>query len=196
MDKTKFQLRHPMSCPHLSGITALLKTAHPSWSPAAIKSAIMTTTDPLDLHSKPIVDERLLPTNLFAIGAGHVSPSRANEPGLVYDIHPNDYTQYLCGLGHTDKQVGLTGHSTINYSNESSIPEAQLNYLPIQSNSGPQSRYTRERLEIFPPPCLSAIVKPNRLDFSEFFTKLFESSLQTSFGACFIAHKGAGGVGE
>lgn len=32
-----------MSCPHVSGIVGLLKTLHPNWSPAAIKSAIMTT---------------------------------------------------------------------------------------------------------------------------------------------------------
>lgn len=32
-----------MSCPHVSGIVGLLKSLYPHWSPAAIKSAIMTT---------------------------------------------------------------------------------------------------------------------------------------------------------
>lgn len=32
-----------MSCPHASAAAAIIKSRHPYWSPAAIKSALMTT---------------------------------------------------------------------------------------------------------------------------------------------------------
>lgn len=32
-----------MACPHVSAIVAILKSVHPTWSPAALKSALVTT---------------------------------------------------------------------------------------------------------------------------------------------------------
>ncbi|KAK8921650.1 Subtilisin-like protease [Platanthera zijinensis] len=94
-----------MATPHLSGIAVLLKAVNPSWSPAAIKSAIMTTADNENLAGKPIANEQLERANLFARGAGHVNPSKANNPGFVYDIDPTEYVAYMCGLNYSDTQA-------------------------------------------------------------------------------------------
>ncbi|KAL6634885.1 hypothetical protein ACP70R_027556 [Stipagrostis hirtigluma subsp. patula] len=88
-----------MSAPHLSGVAALIKSAHPTWSPAAIRSAIVTTAD------TSVTDETGAPASHFAMGAGLVNPGNAMDPGLVYDISPEEYIPYLCGLGYTDDQV-------------------------------------------------------------------------------------------
>nr|GFA77773.1 subtilisin-like protease SBT1.7 [Tanacetum cinerariifolium] len=77
--------RTSMSCPHLSGVATLLKANHVYWSPTAIKSAIMTSADLVNLKGTPIVDETLQPSYVFATGVGHVNPSKANDPGLIYD---------------------------------------------------------------------------------------------------------------
>ncbi|GLT64280.1 hypothetical protein SLA2020_367840 [Shorea laevis] len=138
-----------ISCPHLSGIAALLKSSHPDWSPAAIKFAIMTTADSLNLEGKPIGDEALLP-DIFATDTGHVNPSKANDPGLVYDIQPEDYIPCLCGLNYTDEMVGVILHvqrvGIIKCSQAKSIPEAQLNYPSfsiIMGSSNDNQTYTR-----------------------------------------------------
>ncbi|CAK9135935.1 unnamed protein product [Ilex paraguariensis] len=173
-----------MSCPHLSGIAALLKSAHPNWSPAAIKSAIMTTADQLNLDNNSILDERLLPANIFATGAGHVNPSRANDPGLVYDLQPNEYIPYLCGLNYTNRQIGVITQQSVNCSVESIIPEAQLNYPSFSITLGSTNHtYTRTvtnvgeatstyTVEIVPPQGVDMSVTPSRLDFTEVNQKM------------------------
>ncbi|KAL0288746.1 UNVERIFIED_CONTAM: Subtilisin-like protease SBT1.7 [Sesamum angustifolium] len=117
-----------MSCPHLSGVAALLKTDHPDWSPAAIKSAIMTTADQGNLAGNLIEDETLRPAIFFAVGSGHVNILKARDPGLVYDIQPQDYVPYLCGLNYTDQQVEIIVNRPVQCSEISSISQAELNY--------------------------------------------------------------------
>ncbi|KAL6635231.1 hypothetical protein ACP70R_027902 [Stipagrostis hirtigluma subsp. patula] len=97
-----------MSCPHVSGIAALLRQARPDWSPAAIKSALMTTAYNLDNAGEVIKDMSTGKASTpFVRGAGHVDPNRALDPGLVYDVDADDYVPFLCGLGYTSKEIAL-----------------------------------------------------------------------------------------
>ncbi|KAH7512671.1 hypothetical protein FEM48_Zijuj12G0115600 [Ziziphus jujuba var. spinosa] len=161
------------------GIAALLKSFHPDWSPADIKSAIMTAADVVNHHGKPMFDETLSPVDVFAIGASHVNPSKANGPSLVYDIQPDDYIPYLCGLNYTDKQVEVITQSSVKCSKVESIAKTQLNYPSFSvvlrtesltftrtvTNIGDaKSTYTLERSV---PPGVDITVIPEKLVFSE-----------------------------
>lgn len=82
-----------MSTPHVAGVAALLMQAHPDWSPAAIKSALMTTA-----HQSLTQTDGETPANPFDFGAGHIAPNKAFDPGLVYDAGDDDYDAFACGF--------------------------------------------------------------------------------------------------
>ncbi|KAF9674664.1 hypothetical protein SADUNF_Sadunf10G0150500 [Salix dunnii] len=75
-----------MACAHAIGAAAYIKSFHPTWSPDAIKSALMTTAQ-------------------FGYGSGHINPMKAIGPGLIYDAGEEDYVKFLCGLGYSRKQL-------------------------------------------------------------------------------------------
>lgn len=81
-----------MSSPHIAGLGALIKDAHPTWSPMAIKSAMMTTARD---HASEASND------VFASGAGFVEPRRFLDPGLVYDSSLTDWFAFLAGQGVT-----------------------------------------------------------------------------------------------
>ncbi|KAF5191086.1 subtilisin-like protease [Thalictrum thalictroides] len=116
-----------MSCPHTAGIAALIKEAHPEWSPAAIRSALMTTADAVDNTGDPIKDigDSYRVASPLARGSGQVNPNKALDPGLIYDANAEDYINLLCTLNYTLKQIQtITRTSAFNCSNKSS----DLNY--------------------------------------------------------------------
>lgn len=87
-----------MSAPHVAGLAALLKQAHPQWSPMWIKSALMTTATTLDNRGLPIQRTGHDATPLD-YGNGHVVPPKSFDPGLVYSNSAVDWFRYGCGIG-------------------------------------------------------------------------------------------------
>lgn len=89
-----------MSSPHVAGIFALLKQAHPDWTPAMAKSALMTTAHQ-DVLKR---DSFIMQANPFDIGAGQIVPGgewskqSIDEPGIVYNTDSRDYRGFLCGV--------------------------------------------------------------------------------------------------
>jgi subtilisin family serine protease len=98
-----------MATPHVAGLAALLKQRHPGWSPAAVKSALMTSTRSV-LPTALTGDED--GTRPWGQGAGLVVPNVGADPGLVYDAGAADYQKYMCGVTGEASDCGsgaLTG---------------------------------------------------------------------------------------
>ncbi|HEY6634930.1 MAG TPA: S8 family serine peptidase, partial [Acidimicrobiia bacterium] len=85
-----------MSSPHVAGLFALIEQAHPDWSPAAAKSALMTTA-----YQDVRDNDRTSQAGVFDMGAGHVDPGgngagSAFNPGLIYEAGFDEYLGFLC----------------------------------------------------------------------------------------------------
>jgi hypothetical protein len=74
---SRFEMKEgtSMAAPHVTGAAALIKQLHPDWTPAQIKSALMTTAaQPASLGTDPT-----------ARGSGRLDLSHPHDPGLTFD---------------------------------------------------------------------------------------------------------------
>ncbi len=90
-----------MSSPHVAGVFAMLKQVHPDWSPAAAKSALMTSA-----RQNVLKEDGATRADPFDRGAGHITPGRTGpgspfQPGVVYDAGVDEYLGFLCGVEPT-----------------------------------------------------------------------------------------------
>jgi subtilisin family serine protease len=120
-----------MSSPHIAGAFALLKQAHPDWSPAMAKSALMTTA-----YQDVMKEDGVTPADPFDFGAGHLNvggksnKGSAFEPGLAYDAGFLDYLGFLC---NTFPEVFADPDATCGFLESIGIPTdpSDLNYPSI-----------------------------------------------------------------
>ena len=82
-----------MAAPHVAGFGALVLAKNPSWSPATVKSAMMTTAGEVKNA------DGTRNGDVFATGAGQVDVARVLDPGLVYDNTEDDYLKFIQGTG-------------------------------------------------------------------------------------------------
>lgn len=127
-----------MACPHAAGVAAMLRGSHPDWSPAAIRSAMMTTANNLDNTNSPIKDfgNKMQIASPLDMGVGQIVPNRALDPGLVYDIAPKEYITLLCFMNYTKQQISIITRRSSTQIN-CSRTSGDINYpsfVAVQSN--------------------------------------------------------------
>ncbi len=168
-----------MSSPHVAGLFALMRQAHPEWTAAIAKSAIMTTA-----RQDVTKEDGVTPADPFDMGAGHIDPSgrpsakgSVFNPGLVYDAGLLDYFAFLCGA---DTSVFLDPASTCGQFESAGVSTAttDLNLASIGASSiagsvtvhrtvtsVADSRRTF-RANVEAPPGFDVVVNPNKVKLS------------------------------
>lgn len=127
-----------MSVPVVAGAAALLREAHPDWSPAAIKSALMTTA-----RQNVVKEDGSTPADPFDFGAGHIAPNPAVAPGLVFEAAGEDYDAFLCGTG--EPRLDDAGCEALATGGLSLAP-ADLNLPSVALSELPATQVVRRRV--------------------------------------------------
>ncbi|XP_066391995.1 subtilisin-like protease SBT4.9 [Miscanthus floridulus] len=129
-----------MACPHASGAAAYVKSVHRDWSPAMIISALITKATPMNTPGNA-------GTNDLKYGSGQLKPTKARDPGLVYDASEGDYIAMLCTQGYNATQLALiVGSNATACSNGTTTMAAasasDLNYLSMAARVEPGKSFT------------------------------------------------------
>ncbi|RAL49305.1 hypothetical protein DM860_012738 [Cuscuta australis] len=191
--KTEFSILSgtSMACPHISGAAALLKSAHPDWTPAAIRSAMMTTASIVDNKQQSMMTEESTggKATPYDFGAGHVNLGLAMDPGLVYDLTNEDYISFLCAIDYSPKTIQVITRTPVSCpSRRKPLPE-DLNYPSIAALFSTSARGSTSKTfsrtvtnvgqtnavytaKVEAPKGVSVTVMPQKLVFSEKARKL------------------------
>ncbi|CAM6108969.1 unnamed protein product [Calypogeia fissa] len=176
------------ACPHVTAAAALIKSLHPDWSPSAIKSALMTTATPLNGTDTDTV---------LATGSGEMNPTKAADPGLIYNMTTTDYEAFLCSIGYNLTSLRLVTGDKSSTCYEGAHRPIDLNYpsimLAYDLRTGPQTvtrTVTNVGPKFGPAEYTVSVVNPKMVDVAVFPTTLtFEDiNVEKSFRVDVMPH--------
>lgn len=75
-----------MSSPHAAGLSAIVKAAHPDWTPGQVKSALMTSAT-----QAVVKEDGTTPATPFDRGSGSIRANLAVNPTVTFDVGPLEY---------------------------------------------------------------------------------------------------------
>ena len=158
-----------MSTPHVAGVAALLLEANPEWTPAAVKSALMTT-------ARQNITAGTGVARPFDFGAGHIVPNDAANPGLVYDVTADEYDALEAGLADDAYEARNFNLPSITVSRLASSQTVTRRVTNVDDESG---SYT---VAVTPPPGMRIEVAPPSLSLAPGQTASFDVILSYESG--------------
>jgi len=97
-----------MAGPHVAGSTLLMRAVFPTWTPAAIRSALIMTADP-DMQNHDLAE-----ANPFQMGNGRVDLSKAALTGLVMEETYAGYLGANPSSGGDPKKLNIPSYQNTN----------------------------------------------------------------------------------
>lgn len=91
-----------MASPHVAGAAALVKSAHPSWTPDQIRSALSLTTT-----SSVLKEDASTAADFFDMGAGRIQVDKAIASGLIMDETAANYANADPDLSGDPRSLNL-----------------------------------------------------------------------------------------
>ncbi len=96
-----------MASPHVAGSAALLRQKYPSWSNAAIKSALMSTSKYMNIWN--FNGSPAQPTDM---GAGRLDVGAAMNPGVILNPPAADFGLIYTGTAKAGREIEVTNVTT------------------------------------------------------------------------------------
>ena len=182
------------SVPHVTGIAALIVEAHPQWTPTAIKSALMTTA-----RQDILKEDQQTAADAFDMGAGHIAPNQAVDPGLVYETTTEDFDAYLCGTSTPrlpdSECTALLGASPAPSGEALNLPSIAVSALGATAtvtrtvtNVGPAEQYS---VSVTAPTAIGVSVNPAMLSLGSGESASFEVTFTNQRAAPGIWYQGS-----